>query len=93
MSNPVVTRAQHGIYKPDPRYALIHECGDIPKEPRSVKMALQHAGWRQVMIEELDALHKNQTWTLVPHMNVVGSKWVFKAKLNATGTLDRQKAG
>ena len=47
------------------------------------------------MIEELDALHKNQTWTLVPrepHMNVVGSKWVFKAKLNANGTLDRLKA-
>ena len=40
----MITRAQHGIYKHNPRYALIHECGDIPKEPRSVKMALQHAG-------------------------------------------------
>ncbi|GMJ13790.1 cysteine-rich RLK (RECEPTOR-like protein kinase) 8 [Hibiscus trionum] len=47
------------------------------------------------MIKELAALHKNQTLTLVPrepHMNVVGSKWVFKAKLNANGTLDRLKA-
>ena len=25
-------------------------------------------------------------------MNVVGSKWVFKAKLNANGTLDKLKA-
>ena len=51
----MITRAQHGIYKHNPRYALIHECGDIPKEPRSVKMALQYIGWRQAMIEELDA--------------------------------------
>lgn len=47
------------------------------------------------MLEELDALQKNKTWILVPresHMNIVGSKWVFKTKLNATGTLDRLKA-
>ena len=34
------------------------------------------------------------TWTLAPqepYMNVVGSKWVFKAKLKADGTLNRLK--
>lgn len=61
----MVTCAQHSIYKPNPRYALIHECADIPKESHSVKMVLQHACWRQAMIEELDALHQNQTWTFV----------------------------
>ncbi|XP_039131879.1 uncharacterized mitochondrial protein AtMg00810-like [Dioscorea cayenensis subsp. rotundata] len=47
------------------------------------------------MLDELDALHQNQTWTLVPresHMSVVGSKWAFKTKLKANGTLDRLKA-
>ena len=47
------------------------------------------------MLDELEALAQNHTWTLVPrqsHMNVVGSKWVFKAKLQANGTLDRLKA-
>ena len=47
------------------------------------------------MLDELDALHQNLTWTLVPrdsHMHVIGSKWVFKAKLKADGTLDRLKA-
>lgn len=58
-------------------------------------MVLQHACWRQAMIEEHDALHQNQTWTFVPresHMNVAGSKWVFTMKLNANGTLNRLKA-
>jgi hypothetical protein len=40
----MVTRAQHGIHKPNPRYALVLERGDIPEEPRNVKMALQHDG-------------------------------------------------
>ena len=47
------------------------------------------------MLDELNALHQNQTWTLVPresHMNIVGSKWVFKSKLKVDGTLDRLKA-
>jgi hypothetical protein len=58
-------------------------------------MALQHDGWKRAILEELDALHQNQTWTLVPrepYMNVAGSKWVFKAKLTANGTFDRLKA-
>jgi len=47
------------------------------------------------MDEELEALHKNQTWKLVPHtsdMHVIGSKWVFKPKLKPNGSLDRLKA-
>ncbi|XP_011010489.1 PREDICTED: uncharacterized protein LOC105115338, partial [Populus euphratica] len=92
---PMVTKAQHGIHKPNLCYVLVLERGDIPEEPRNVKMALQHDGWKCVMLEELDALRQNQIWTLVPrepYMNVVGSKWVFKAKLTANSTLDRLKA-
>ncbi|XP_037497561.1 uncharacterized mitochondrial protein AtMg00820-like [Jatropha curcas] len=66
----------------------------IPKEPRTVKQALAHSGWKKAMEEELSALHKNETWTLVPRthdMNVIGSKWVFKAKLKSDGSLDRLK--
>ena len=91
----MVTRAKHGIHKPNPRYALLLTCGDIPSEPQSIKSAFQHDGWRKAMLDELDALHQNLTWTLVPrdsHMNIIGSKWVFKAKLKTDGTLDRLKA-
>ncbi|GKV11743.1 hypothetical protein SLEP1_g22966 [Rubroshorea leprosula] len=48
------------------------------------------------MKEELEALHKNNTWTLVPtpspQTNIVGSNWVFKTKLNSDGNVDRFKA-
>jgi hypothetical protein len=47
------------------------------------------------MKEELDALHKNQTWDLVDlhqRKSVVGCKWVYKIKTCSDGTVDRYKA-
>lgn len=44
---------------------------------------------------EFSALQKNNTWTLVPpspHMNIVGSKWMFHTKYKVDGTTDRHKA-
>jgi len=47
------------------------------------------------MKEEIEALKKNKTWSLVPHtqsMNVLSSKWVFKHKINEEGKIVRHKA-
>ena len=47
------------------------------------------------MQEEIDVLHINKTQIFVPKspgMNLIGSKWVFKTKLKADGTIDRFKA-
>jgi hypothetical protein len=47
------------------------------------------------MKEELDALHKNNTWDMVdlpPGKSVVGCKWVYKSKTCSDGTVDRYKA-
>jgi hypothetical protein len=44
---------------------------------------------------EIQALHKNDTWQLVPShsgVNVIDSKWVFKVKKHADGTIERYKA-
>ena len=47
------------------------------------------------MDEELDQIEKNNTWELVPRpkdKNVIGTKWVFKNKLNENGEVIRNKA-
>jgi histone deacetylase 1/2 len=44
---------------------------------------------------EYQALLRNQTWTLVPpppRVNVIDSKWVFKVKKHADGSIERYKA-
>ena len=47
------------------------------------------------MQEELEQIERNQVWTLVSRLvdqNVVGTRWVFKNKLNANGIIVRNKA-
>lgn len=47
------------------------------------------------MNEELDQIEKNNTWSLVPRpddKNVIGTKWVFRNKLNEDGEFVRNKA-
>ena len=46
------------------------------------------------MQEELEQIERNQVWTLVSRpvdQNVVGTRWVFKNKLNADGKIVRNK--
>eukprot|EP00253_Pinus_taeda_P033280 PITA_33280 len=47
------------------------------------------------MDEELEQIEKNNTWELVPRpkdKNVIGTKWVFKNKLNENGEVIRNKS-
>eukprot|EP00253_Pinus_taeda_P004890 PITA_04890 len=47
------------------------------------------------MNEELEQIEKNNTWELVPRpkdKNVIGTKWIFKNKLNENGEVIRNKA-
>jgi len=37
-----------------------------PQEPTLFQHALHHPQWQQAMQVEMDALHTNKTWTLVP---------------------------
>eukprot|EP00253_Pinus_taeda_P028508 PITA_28508 len=54
-------------------------------EPRNVSEACKDECWIKAMNEELDQIEKNNTWELVPRpndKNVIGTKWIFKNKLN-----------
>jgi len=47
------------------------------------------------MHEELNQFTINEVWTLVPRskeMNVIGTKWVFKNKIDEQGVIVRNKA-
>jgi hypothetical protein len=47
------------------------------------------------MNEELDQIEKNNTWELSPRptdKTVIGSKWVFKNKMNEQGKIVKNKA-
>jgi hypothetical protein len=46
------------------------------------------------MEEDLNQIDKNETWELVPRptdKNVIGTKWVFRKKLNEYGKVIRNK--
>jgi len=46
------------------------------------------------MNEELDQIEKNDTWETIPRSrdkNVIGTKWVFKNKMNGEGQVVRNK--
>jgi hypothetical protein len=47
------------------------------------------------MVEEMDALDKNEAWDIVELPAIrksVGSKWLFKKKFNAEGKVEKYKA-
>ncbi|XP_011081378.1 uncharacterized protein LOC105164425 [Sesamum indicum] len=67
----------------------------VLQEPRSFVEAMQYPEWRAAMDDEIKALESNQTWTLTPlppGKRAIGSKWVFKVKLRADGSIERYKA-
>lgn len=64
-------------------------------EPSKYSEAEKQPLWVKAMTKELKALDNNNTWDIVdlPLGNKsIGCKWVYKAKLNADGTLERWKA-
>ena len=65
------------------------------KEPKSVSEAQTNQKWLDAMENEIGSLHDNNVWELVElpgDQKAVGSKWVFKVKTNADGSIERCKA-
>jgi len=64
-------------------------------EPKTIADALEDSSWITAMHEELNQFARNEVWTLIPRtsgMNVIGTKWMFKNKLDEHGVIVRNKA-
>jgi Reverse transcriptase (RNA-dependent DNA polymerase)/gag-polypeptide of LTR copia-type/GAG-pre-integrase domain/Integrase core domain len=67
-------------------------------EPNTYNQAMKSPDaelWRKAAEEEINSLNANGTWDIVPlppDRKAIGSKWVFKVKRNADGSVERYKA-
>ncbi|GJY97684.1 retrovirus-related pol polyprotein from transposon TNT 1-94 [Tanacetum coccineum] len=64
-------------------------------EPKNIKESIQDESWTMAMQEELNQFKSNDVWCLVPppkNQTIIGTKWVFKNKLDENGVVSRNKA-
>ena len=67
----------------------------ITEEPCTYAEAVKEVVWRSAMAEEISAIERNKTWTLVkapPGIKPIGVKWVFRMKKDQTGAIVKHKA-
>ena len=70
-------------------------CLFVDSEPMNFDEAMRDKRWRQAMEEEINAIKKNNTQelsTFPKGYEAIGVKWVYKAKKNAQGDVERYKA-
>ncbi|GKB32862.1 ribonuclease H-like domain-containing protein [Tanacetum coccineum] len=89
----MVTSFHVGTNKKNLRYNC--HVSAISPIPKSYTTAIRDPKWQRVMLDEFNALIKNNTWILVSRptdMNIIRSMWLFKHKYFADGSLSRYKA-
>lgn len=62
--------------------------------PRTIQEALGDPNWKSSLMEEMNALKRNDIWTVVDlpkDKNIVGCKWVFTVKCKPDGSVERYK--
>jgi hypothetical protein len=72
----------------------MHQALSYRIEPNIFEEASKDEFRNKAMDEELDQIEKNDTWELVPrpkNKNVIGTKWVFRNKLNEDKHITRKK--
>ena len=85
------TRAKNKISKPIQKLTFtVAGTKSLPKEPTTIKQALQDDKWRGAAVAEFDAHIVNHTWDLEPPQegqNVIGCRWIF----TTNGSEERSK--
>ncbi|GJQ93022.1 copia protein [Tanacetum coccineum] len=70
-------------------------CSKHMTEPKNINEALKDENWVMAMQEELNQSKTNDVWELVPNpmdMIIIGTKWVYRSKLDENGVVTRNKA-
>jgi hypothetical protein len=70
-------------------------CDILEQEPTCFEEAIQRKEWADAMTEEYQSIMKNKLWEIVPRpksKDVVSSKWLFKIKHAADGSIEKYKA-
>lgn len=91
----MITRTRDNTRKPCTYPNHVAFTATVATEPTTFSQAQSQLCWQEAMQTEINALLKNQTWTLVPppsNQKVISCKWVYKIKRKADGTIERYKA-
>jgi hypothetical protein len=70
-------------------------CNLLDEEPTCFEEAIQKKEWADAMTEEYQSIIKNNVWEIFPRpksKDVVSSKWLFKIKHAADGSIEKYKA-
>jgi len=64
-------------------------------EPKTIKEVIVDEFWTLAMQDELNQFKRNEVWDLDPcpkGKSIIGTKWVFRNKLDENGIITRNKA-
>ena len=70
-------------------------CDLVDQELANYEEAVQKKEWVEAMTEEYQLIMKNDVWDIVPKpegKSVVSSKWIYKIKHTADGSIEKYKA-
>ncbi|KAL8092052.1 hypothetical protein AgCh_034365 [Apium graveolens] len=73
----------------------LHACFLSQVEPKKTEKTLLDPNRISAMQEELNQFERNKVWELEPapkNMSVIGTKWVFRNKMDENGIVTRNKA-
>ena len=98
VQKPAVRRSQRIRGQPDRFVAgSVNVANKIFEEPSFYEEAINSSNcdnWKEAMEQEMKSLRDNRTWDLVElprDGKTVGSKWIYKVKIKADGSIERYK--
>ncbi|KAG2804775.1 hypothetical protein PC113_g24287 [Phytophthora cactorum] len=74
---------------------VVDSVGEMPTTFKSAMESSDAIKWKEACDSEMESLHKNETWILVPlpkGRKAIGNRWVFRVKENQAGEIERFKA-